>query len=60
MTDRCNLRCVYCRPDVEQIVEHSRILSYEELSKHKQPELRADLVTIIEKVWEDVVLFGEQ
>lgn len=36
------------------------ILSYEELSKHKQPELRADLVTIIEKVWEDVVLFGEQ
>lgn len=36
------------------------ILSYDELSKHKQPELRADLVTIIEKVWEDVVLFGEQ
>lgn len=36
------------------------ILSYDELSKHKQPEIRADLVTIIEKVWEDVVLFGEQ
>lgn len=36
------------------------ILSYDELSKHKQPELRADLVTIIEKVWEDVVLFGEK
>lgn len=36
------------------------ILSYDELSDHKQPELRADLVTIIEKVWEDVVLFGEQ
>ncbi|MDF2881885.1 MAG: transporter substrate-binding protein [Clostridiaceae bacterium] len=36
------------------------ILSYDELSKHKQPELRADLVTIIEKVWEDVVLFGKQ
>lgn len=38
----------------------SSILSYDELSKHKQPEIRADLVTIIEKVWEDVVLFGEQ
>jgi len=36
------------------------ILSYDELSKNKKPELRADLIIIIEKVWEDVVLFGEQ
>ena len=36
------------------------ILSYDELSAHKQPEIKADLVTLIEKVWEDVVLFGEQ
>ncbi len=36
------------------------ILTYDELSDHKQPELKADLVNIIEKVWEDVVLFGEQ
>lgn len=36
------------------------ILSYEELSKHKQPEIRAELVTIIEKIWEDVVLFDKQ
>lgn len=36
------------------------ILSYEELSKYKQPELRADLVTIIEQIWEDVVLFDKQ
>lgn len=36
------------------------ILSYEELSKYKQPELKADLVTIIEKIWEDVVLFDKQ
>ncbi|MGM9529459.1 MAG: GTP 3',8-cyclase MoaA [Phascolarctobacterium sp.] len=31
LTDRCNLRCVYCRPDVAQLVEHSEILRYEEL-----------------------------
>lgn len=36
------------------------ILSYEEMSKYKKPEIRADLVTIIEKVWEDVVLFDKQ
>nr|WP_312578445.1 ABC transporter substrate-binding protein [Sedimentibacter sp.] len=36
------------------------ILSYEELSKYKMPEIRAELVTIIEKIWEDVVLFDEQ
>lgn len=36
------------------------ILTYDELSKHKQPEIKADLVTIIEKIWEDVVLFEEQ
>jgi len=36
------------------------ILSYEELSKYKQPEIRADLVTIIEQIWEDVVLFDKQ
>ncbi len=35
------------------------ILSYEELSKHQQPELRSDLVVVIEKVWEDVILFGK-
>jgi len=38
----------------------SSILTYDELSSHKQPELKADLVTIIEKVWEDVVLFEQQ
>ncbi len=36
------------------------ILTYDELSEHKQPEIKADLVTIIEKVWEDVVLFEKQ
>jgi len=36
------------------------ILSYEELSKYRQPELRADLVAVIEHIWEDVVLFDKQ
>ncbi|MFR1710424.1 MAG: ABC transporter substrate-binding protein [Clostridium sp.] len=43
-------------PDKEY--EHT-ILSYEELSKHQQAELRSDLVVIIEKVWEDVILFDK-
>lgn len=34
----------------------SSILEYEELSAHKQPELRADLVDIVEQVWKDTVL----
>ncbi len=36
------------------------ILTYDELSKHKQPEIKADLVTIIEGIWEEVVLFEKQ
>jgi putative spermidine/putrescine transport system substrate-binding protein len=43
-------------PDKEY--EHT-ILNYEELSKHQQAELRSDLVVIIEKVWEDVILFDK-
>lgn len=40
----------------EKGLEHT-ILSYEELSRHKQPEIRADLVTMIESIWEETVLF---
>lgn len=31
ITDRCNLRCRYCRPDHQEILEHNDILTYEEL-----------------------------
>ena len=31
LTDRCNLRCVYCRPDNARILEHSDVLRYEQL-----------------------------
>lgn len=33
------------------------ILSYDELSSHQKPEVKADLVTMIESIWEEVVLF---
>ena len=36
------------------------ILTYDELSSNKQPEIRADLVNLIEQIWKDVVLFEEQ
>ncbi|MGM9652221.1 MAG: ABC transporter substrate-binding protein [Eubacteriales bacterium] len=36
----------------------SSILTYAELDSHKQPELRADLVDIIEQIWMDAVLNG--
>ncbi|MBO7401680.1 MAG: ABC transporter substrate-binding protein [Lachnospiraceae bacterium] len=32
------------------------ILTYEELDSHKQPELKADLVDVIEQIWNDTVL----
>lgn len=35
------------------------ILAYDELSAHKQPEVKADLVAIIEQIWRDVVLFEQ-
>jgi cyclic pyranopterin phosphate synthase len=33
VTDRCNLKCVYCIPDGMEWVERSEVLSYEELSR---------------------------
>ena len=35
-------------------------MTYDELYSHKQPEIKADVVTVIEDVWKDVVLFEEQ
>jgi cyclic pyranopterin phosphate synthase len=34
VTDRCNLRCIYCMPDEGvQLVEHSDLLSFEEIER---------------------------
>lgn len=31
LTDRCNLRCCYCRPEIARQLAHSEILTYEEI-----------------------------
>lgn len=31
VTDRCNLHCKYCRPEVAEYVQHEKILRYEEI-----------------------------
>lgn len=33
LTDRCNLRCCYCRSERQQLLPHSAILTYEEILK---------------------------
>lgn len=36
LTDRCNLRCVYCRSNISQLVDHNQILRYEEILRVAQ------------------------
>ena len=36
LTDRCNLRCAYCRPENAKMVEHAQILRYEEILRIAQ------------------------
>lgn len=31
LTDRCNLRCCYCRPEITKQLKHSDVLTYEEI-----------------------------
>jgi len=33
VTDRCNLKCFYCRPDNMEFIPHEEILRYEEISR---------------------------
>ncbi len=33
VTDKCNLKCFYCRPDNSEFVPHDEILRYEEITK---------------------------
>ena len=33
LTDRCNYACTYCRPEISEHLNHSDILSYEEILK---------------------------
>ena len=40
LTDRCNLRCAYCRPENAKMVEHAQILRYEEILRIAQCAVR--------------------
>ena len=42
ITDRCNLKCFYCRPEEHDLVPREEILSYEDMTK---------LVKILKKIW---------
>lgn len=33
VTDKCNLKCFYCRPDNQEYIPHEEILSYEEIAR---------------------------
>ncbi|MCX7759727.1 MAG: GTP 3',8-cyclase MoaA [Hydrogenothermaceae bacterium] len=33
VTDKCNLKCFYCRPDSMEFIPHDEILRYEEITK---------------------------
>src|SRR5438552_11197302 len=63
VTDRCNLKCVYCIPDGMEWVEKSDVLSYEEIARFVriladmgvrrvrltggEPTVRRDLSTLV-------------
>ena len=40
LTDRCNLHCQYCQPDVTEYVAHENILRYEEILRICQAAVR--------------------
>lgn len=33
VTDKCNLKCFYCRPDNQEYIPHEEILKYEEIAR---------------------------
>ena len=44
LTDRCNLHCKYCQPDVTQHVAHDEILRYEEIMRVCQAAVALGIV----------------
>lgn len=47
ITDRCNLRCLYCRPEEEWVfLPHDRILTYEEMAELVEVSKRAGVEKI--------------
>ena len=66
VTDRCNIRCVYCMPEVAQFLPRSQLLGFEEIERFVrivvplgidkirltggEPLVRRDLPVLIEKL----------
>ncbi len=66
VTDRCNIRCVYCMPEDVQFMSRSQLLSFEEIERvvrvavtlginkvrltGGEPLVRRDLPTLVEKL----------
>ncbi len=66
VTDRCNIRCVYCMPEVAQFLPRNQLLSFEEIERFVrivvplgidkirltggEPLVRRDLPVLIEKL----------
>ena len=66
MTDRCNIRCVYCMPEEVQFQPRSALLTFEEIERVTrvavtlgfdkvrltggEPLVRRDLPTLVEKL----------
>lgn len=44
ITDRCNYRCVYCKPDQFELLSHNDILRYEEILKICKVAIRLGIV----------------
>jgi cyclic pyranopterin phosphate synthase len=68
VTDRCNLRCVYCMPEEVEFLDRRELLSFEEIAKFVrllvplgvnkirltggEPLVRRDLHKLIELLWQ--------
>src|SRR3954453_15112663 len=66
VTDRCNIRCVYCMPEQVQFLPRAQLLSFEEIERFVRiavtlgidkvrltggkPLVRRDLPTLVEKL----------
>src|SRR5271166_4834296 len=66
VTDRCNIRCVYCMPEQVQFLPRAQLLSFEEIERFVriavtlgidkvrltggEPLVRRDLPTLVEKL----------
>src|SRR5579872_6420298 len=46
VTDRCNIRCFYCMPEVAQFMERDEILSFEEIERFVRVAVRLGITKL--------------